>query len=367
MAEIFLIIFPNNVTYANQFKKKNGEVADCRPHARGASHQIFKQEGCDLPASYERFPHRSRRAEARDWSGAQRTENFATEHYQRLCARLPLVRMPPRPHGLEPHRRPAAPGRHRHPPMLVREQIIDIFRRLAFTVAEGPEIEDDWHVFESLNFAADHPARDMQDTFFIGRNPRCAPAHTHLVGTDTRDDFAEAAYPHHLPGRVYRNEAISARAHCFFHQVEALYVDRNVTFADPPPDAVVLRPRDVRPRHTHTPSSELLPFTEPSAEMDISCDLCGGKGCSFCKGYRLGGNPRLRHGRPRRARSMRHRLQRIYRFALGMGIERITNLKYRVKDLQTLLGERCALPRRIYCGPLIPRPIRCCDESRRPL
>ncbi len=171
----------------------------------------------------------------------------------------------------------------RHPLSLVREEIIDIFHRLGFTVAEGPEIEDDWHVFSSLNFAADHPARDMQDTFFIQRSPDVLlRTHTSSVQTRTMEN-TQPPIRIICPGRVYRNEAISARAHCFFHQVEALYVDENVSFADLK-QTLLYFAREMFGSETQIrlrPS--YFPFTEPSAEMDISCNLCGGKGCSFCK------------------------------------------------------------------------------------
>ena len=222
----------------------------------------------------------------------------------------------------------------RHPLSLVREEIIDIFRRLGFTVAEGPEIEDDWHVFSSLNFAADHPARDMQDTFFIQRNPDVL-LRTHTSSVQSR--VMETQKPPIriiCPGRVYRNEAISARAHCFFHQVEALYVDEHVSFADLR-QALLYFAREMFGADTQIrlrPS--YFPFTEPSAEMDISCDLCGGKGCSFCKG--TGWVEILGCGMvdPNVLEACGIDSKKYSGFALGMGIERITNLKYRVKDLR---------------------------------
>ncbi len=177
-----------------------------------------------------------------------------------------------------------APAGTRHPLSLVREEIIAIFRRLGFTIAEGPEIEDDWHVFGALNFAADHPARDMQDTFFIARNPDVL-LRTHTSSVQSRVmEHTEPPIRIICPGRVYRNEAVSARAHCFFHQVEALYVDKGVTFAD------LLQTLQYFAAEMFGSDTKIrlrpsyFPFTEPSAEMDISCDLCGGKGCSFCKG-----------------------------------------------------------------------------------
>ncbi len=169
----------------------------------------------------------------------------------------------------------------RHPLSLVREQIIDIFRRLGFTIAEGPEVEDDWHVFESLNFPPDHPARDMQDTFFIQRNPEVL-LRTHTSSVQTRVMTSQKPPIRIIcPGRVYRNEAISARAHCFFHQVEALYIDKNVTYADLRQTLLYFAREMFGPQTEIRLRPSYFPFTEPSAEMDISCNLCGGKGCSF--------------------------------------------------------------------------------------
>ena len=222
----------------------------------------------------------------------------------------------------------------RHPLSLVREEIIDIFRRLGFTTAEGPEIEDDWHVFSSLNFADDHPARDMQDTFFIARNPEVL-LRTHTSSVQTRVmEHTEPPIRIICPGRVYRNEAISARAHCFFHQVEALYVDKDVTFAD------LLQTLRYFAREMFGSETQIrlrpsyFPFTEPSAEMDISCDLCGGKGCAFCKG--TGWVEILGCGMvdPNVLDACGIDSKKYSGFALGMGIERITNLKYRVNDLR---------------------------------
>lgn len=222
----------------------------------------------------------------------------------------------------------------RHPLSLVREEIIAIFRRLGFTIAEGPEVEDDWHVFSSLNFAADHPARDMQDTFFINRMPDVL-LRTHTSSVQSRVmEHAQPPIRIICPGRVYRNEAVSARAHCFFHQVEALYVDKNVTFAD------LLQTLQYFAQEMFGNDTKIrlrpsyFPFTEPSAEMDISCDLCGGKGCSFCKG--TGWVEILGCGMvdPNVLRSCGIDPEVYSGFALGMGIERITNLKYRVNDLR---------------------------------
>ena len=223
----------------------------------------------------------------------------------------------------------------RHPLNIVRQDIIDIFSRLGFTVAEGPEIEDDWHVFSALNFAADHPARDMQDTFFISREPADVLLRTHTSSVQTRV-MEQTQPPIRIicPGRVYRNEAISARAHCFFHQVEALYVDKNVSFADLK-QALLYFAREMFGSETQIrlrPS--YFPFTEPSAEMDISCNICGGKGCGFCK--HTGWVEILGCGMvdPAVLESCGIDSKTYSGYALGMGIERITNLKYRVNDLR---------------------------------
>ncbi len=222
----------------------------------------------------------------------------------------------------------------RHALSLVRDEIVAIFSRLGFTVAEGPEIEDDWHVFSSLNFAADHPARDMQDTFFINRTPDVL-LRTHTSSVQSR--VMERTQPPIriiCPGRVYRNEAISARAHCFFHQVEALYVDKNVSFADLRQTLLYFAREMFGPETKIRLRPSYFPFTEPSAEMDISCNLCGGKGCSFCK--HTGWVEILGCGMvdPNVLRACGIDPDVYSGFALGMGIERITNLKYQVKDLR---------------------------------
>ena len=222
----------------------------------------------------------------------------------------------------------------RHPISLVRKEIIDIFSRLGFTIAEGPEVEDDWHVFSSLNFADDHPARDMQDTFFIQRSPDVL-LRTHTSSVQSRVmEHAQPPIRIICPGRVYRNEAISARAHCFFHQVEALYVDKNVTFADLKQVLLYFAQEMFGPETKIRLRPSYFPFTEPSAEMDISCDLCGGKGCAFCKG--TGWVEILGCGMvdPNVLEACGIDSKVYTGIALGMGIERITNLKYRVKDLR---------------------------------
>ena len=224
----------------------------------------------------------------------------------------------------------------RHPQSLVRNEIIDIFKRLGFVVAEGPEIEDDWHNFSALNFPAEHPARDMQDTFFIKKddgNDIALRTHTSSVQVRMMEN-GKPPFRAIMPGRVYRNEAISARAHCFFHQVEGLYIDENVSFADLKQtlyhfvqelygDGTKLR---FRPSY--------FPFTEPSAEMDISCTICKGSGCNMCKytGYvEILGCGMVD---PNVLENCGIDSKKYTGFAFGMGIERIANLKWVIKDLR---------------------------------
>ena len=222
----------------------------------------------------------------------------------------------------------------RHPLTIVKNEIINIFGRLGFTLAEGPEVEDDWHVFSSMNFPADHPARDMQDTFFIEQHPDII-LRTHTSSVQSR--VMEKTQPPIrviCPGRVYRNEAISARAHCFFHQVEGLYVDKNVSFTDLK-QVLLLFAREMFGTETKIrlrPS--YFPFTEPSAEMDISCDICGGKGCAFCK--HPGWVEILGCGMVDPAVLDANGIdsKQYMGYAFGMGIERIANLKYKVDDLR---------------------------------
>ncbi len=222
----------------------------------------------------------------------------------------------------------------RHPLSLVKDEIIAIFSRLGFTIAEGPEIEDDGHVFSSLNFAEDHPARDMQDTFFIEHHPDIV-LRSHTSSVQSR--VMESNQPPIriiCPGRVYRNEAISARAHCFFHQVEALYVDENVSFADLRQTLLYFAREMFGPETKIRLRPSYFPFTEPSAEMDISCNLCGGKGCSFCK--HTGWVEILGCGMvdPNVLEACGIDSKKYTGFALGMGVERITNLKYQISDLR---------------------------------
>ena len=222
----------------------------------------------------------------------------------------------------------------RHPLSIVKSEIIDIFSRLGFSIADGPEVEDDWHVFSSMNFAEDHPARDMQDTFFIEAHPDII-LRTHTSSVQSR--VMEVAQPPIrviCPGRVYRNEAISYRAHCFFHQVEALYVDKNVSFTDLKQVLLLFAKEMFGPETKIRLRPSYFPFTEPSAEMDISCNICGGKGCPFCK--HTGWVEILGCGmvdpNVLEANGIDSKVYSGY--ALGMGVERITNLKYQVKDLR---------------------------------
>ncbi len=222
----------------------------------------------------------------------------------------------------------------RHPLSIVRKQIIDIFGRLGFALAEGPEIEDDWHNFGSMNLPEDHPARDMQDTFYIHQNPSWL-LRTHTSSVQAR--VMETQKPPIrviCPGRVYRNETISARAHCFFHQVEGLYIDENVSFADLKQTLYFfvkeMFGKDVKVRFR--PS--YFPFTEPSAEMDISCLICEGKGCNVCK--HTGWVEILGSGmvHPNVLENFGIDSNKYTGFAFGMGMERICQLKYRVNDLR---------------------------------
>ena len=222
----------------------------------------------------------------------------------------------------------------RHPLSIVKNEIIDIFSRLGFSMADGPEVEDDWHVFSSMNFAEDHPARDMQDTFFVEQHPDIV-LRTHTSSVQSRVmEHAQPPIRVICPGRVYRNEAISARAHCFFPQVEGLYIDKDVSFTDLK-QVLLTFAREMFGADTKIrlrPS--YFPFTEPSAEMDISCNICGGKGCSFCK--QTGWVEILGCGmvdpNVLEANGIDSKVYKGYAF--GMGVERITNLKYQVKDLR---------------------------------
>lgn len=222
----------------------------------------------------------------------------------------------------------------RHPLSIVKNEIIDIFSRLGFSIADGPEVEDDWHVFSSLNFPEDHPARDMQDTFFVEQHPDIV-LRTHTSSVQSR--VMENSKPPIrvlCPGRVYRNEAISARAHCFFHQVEGLYIDKDVSFTDLKQVLLTFAREMFGPDTKIRLRPSYFPFTEPSAEMDISCNICGGKGCAFCK--QTGWVEILGCGMvdPNVLEANGIDIKVYKGYAFGMGVERITNLKYQVKDLR---------------------------------
>lgn len=227
----------------------------------------------------------------------------------------------------------------RHPLTIVKNEIINIFSRMGFTLADGPEVEDDLHVFTKMNFAADHPARDMQDTFFVESNPDDVTKNillrSHTSSVQAR--VMETTQPPIriiCPGRVYRNEAITARAHCFFHQIEGLYIDKNVSFTDLKQVLLTFARELFGPDTKIRLRPSYFPFTEPSAEMDISCHICGGKGCGFCK--HTGWVEILGCGMvDPNVLELCGIDSKVYSgYAFGLGVERITNLKYQVSDLR---------------------------------
>ena len=234
----------------------------------------------------------------------------------------------------------------RHPLTIVTNEIIDIFSRMGFILADGPEVEDDLHVFTKMNFAADHPARDMQDTFFVSQHPdevtKNILLRSHTSSVQARvmermhDENGKLTAPIRVicPGRVYRNEAITARAHCFFHQVEGLYIDKNVSFTDLKQVLLSFAKEMFGPDTKIRLRPSYFPFTEPSAEMDISCFICGGEGCGFCK--HTGWVEILGCGMvdPNVLELCGIDSKEYTGYAFGMGVERITNLKYRVSDLR---------------------------------
>ena len=222
----------------------------------------------------------------------------------------------------------------RHPISLVKNQIVEIFSRLGYTVAEGPEIEDDWHVFSALNFPPEHPARDMQDTFFITKNHDIL-LRTHTSSTQVRTmEHQKPPIRVICPGRVFRNEAISYRAHCIFHQVEGLYIDENVSFADLKQSILYFAKEMFGEKARIRMRPSYFPFTEPSAEVDVSCNLCGGKGCNVCK--HTGWLEIMGCGMvdPNVLEASGIDSKKYSGFAFGMGVERISMLKYGVKDLR---------------------------------
>ena len=222
----------------------------------------------------------------------------------------------------------------RHPLSIVKNEIIDIFSRLGFSMADGPEVEDDWHVFSSMNFAEDHPARDMQDTFFVEQHPDIV-LRTHTSSVQSRVmEHTQPPIRVICPGRVYRNEAISARAHCFFHQVEGLYIDEDVSFTDLKQVLLTFAREMFGPDTKIRLRPSYFPFTEPSAEMDISCNICGGTGCAFCKQTGLVEILGCGMVDPNVLEANGIDSKKYKGYAFGMGVERITNLKYQVKDLR---------------------------------
>ena len=228
----------------------------------------------------------------------------------------------------------------RHPLSIVKNEIVEIFQRMGFTLADGPEVEDDLHIFTKMNFAADHPARDMQDTFFVEESKLNDVTKNILLRSHTSSVQARVMEKQQppirviCPGRVYRNEAITARAHCFFHQIEGLYIDENVSFTDLKQVMLTFAQEMFGPDTKIRLRPSYFPFTEPSAEMDISCHICGGVGCGFCK--HTGWVEILGCGMvdPNVLELCGIDSKKYSGYAFGLGVERITNLKYQVSDLR---------------------------------
>lgn len=300
-----------------KYLSKKGEIANLFSEFRNVAAEEKKEYGIQL----------------------NELKNLAQQRFDALKAELDLKREQAEKQDLTRTPDPLPLGT-RHPLSLVKEEIIDIFSRMGFTVAEGPEVEDDKHVFGLLNFAPEHPARDMQDTFFIEKQPGVQRPEdvllrTHTSSVQTRVMTTQKPPIRVLcPGRVYRNEAISARAHCFFHQIEGLYVDKNVSYADLRQAMLYFAQEMFGPDTKIRLRPSYFPFTEPSAEMDISCNICGGTGCSFCKG--TGWVEILGCGMvdPNVLEACGIDSKQYSGYAFGLGVERITNLKYRVKDLR---------------------------------
>jgi phenylalanyl-tRNA synthetase alpha chain len=260
-------------------------------------------------------------------------KNLANEQYESFKNKLSLVQATSFSEDLTKSSIPFHSG-SRHPVSIVRKEITDIFSRIGFTVFEGPEIEDDWHVFSGLNFPFNHPARDMQDTFFISTDPEIL-LRTHTSSVQVRAmEQQKPPMRNIFPGRVFRNEAISARAHCIFHQVEGLYIDTDVSFADLKQTLLYFAKEMFGEDTQIRLRPSFFPFTEPSAELDVSCSICGGKGCNVCK-Y-TGFLEILGCGMvdPNVLESSGIDSQQYTGYAFGMGIERVAMLKYRVNDLR---------------------------------
>lgn len=298
--------------FRNKFVSKKGLISDLFERFKAASSEEKKTLGKALNELKQL-------AESKFREGSERLAGTSSSNQQSIDLTLPVV--------------PNKTG-NLHPLTLTRLRIIQVFERLGFSVSDGPEIEDDWHNFSALNFPPNHPAREMQDTFFIQRNPEIL-LRTHTSNVQIR--LMESAKPpirSIMPGRVYRNEAISARAHCFFHQIEGLYVDKNVGFADLKQTlyhfARELYGKDIKIRYR--PS--FFPFTEPSAEIDISCLICKGKGCTVCKhsGWVEIAGSGMVH--PNVLRNVGIDPEEYTGFAFGMGIERVAQLLFNVNDLR---------------------------------
>ncbi|MFI3323735.1 MAG: phenylalanine--tRNA ligase subunit alpha [Rikenellaceae bacterium] len=263
-------------------------------------------------------------------------KNFATERIAAARKALDTGSKDESTASIDDMSRPgsAATLGSRHPISLVRNRIVECFARLGYTVADGPEIEDDWHVFSALNFPPEHPARDMQDTFFVQQNPDIL-LRTHTSSIQVRV-MEQQAPPIRVicPGRVFRNEAISYRAHCIFHQIEGLYIDEGVSFADMKQSILYFAKEIFGETATIRMRPSYFPFTEPSAEVDVSCVLCGGKGCNVCKGS--GWLEIMGCGMvdPNVLESNGIDSTKYSGFAFGMGVERIAMLLYGVRDLR---------------------------------
>lgn len=261
-------------------------------------------------------------------------KQFAEAHYETLSATsTPIASAKDTPADLSLPG-DAFPVGSRHPVTLMRNQIVSIFQRLGFAVAEGPEIEDDWHNFGALNLPAHHPARDMQDTFYIQQNPDWV-LRTHTSSVQIREmEKGKLPIRMLMPGRVYRNETISARSHCFFHQIEGLYIDKDVSFADLKQTLYFFVQEMYGPQAKVRFRPSYFPFTEPSAEMDVSCFICDSKGCHVCK--KTGWVEILGCGmvHPNVLSNCGIDPEQYTGFAFGMGVERPAMLKYGVNDLR---------------------------------
>ena len=260
-------------------------------------------------------------------------KNFATEKIRVLKEGLEEQASDSQGHDLSLPGDPMKAGT-RHPISIIKNEILEIFKRLGFVVSEGPEIEDDWHVFSALNFPEEHPARDMQDTFFIQRNPDIL-LRTHTSSVQVHDmETMKPPIRTVTPGRVFRNEAISYRAHCMFHQIEGLYIDEDVSFADLKQTLLYFARELFGEKSEIRMRPSYFPFTEPSAEVDVSCSICGGKGCNVCK-Y-SGWLEILGCGMvdPNVLEASGIDSKKYTGFAFGMGIERIAMLKFGVNDLR---------------------------------